>query len=168
MSLYSQSRLGELFKLIRKDNPNLTTEMTTDNVTVNAPAANAGTKNTSITVTGVRYKGYRGSKQVFYNRIDLGVLHKNVTPHVIVPPDADRTLHAVLPQINAQLGIFLETTDFADQQLVMDPVTMEFKATLTMGATHPLYTGSVSIIFRGFAVSMESLSPEESKFAASC
>lgn len=157
MSLYSQSRLGELFKLIRKDNPNLTTEMSADNVTAGAPAANAGTKNTSITVTGVKYKGYRGSKQVFYNRIDLGVLHKNVTPHVIVPPDADRTLHAVLPQINAQLGIFLETTDFADQQLVMDPVTMEFKATLTMGTTHPLYTGSVSIVFRGFAVSMESL-----------
>lgn len=157
MALYSQSRLGELLKLVRKDNPGLIAEMTEENITVNAPTAITGTKNTSITVKGVKYKGYRGSKLVTYNRIDLGTLFKNVTPYVIVPPDAERTLPATLPFINAQLGIFLEESDVLNQQLIMDPTSLEFRATLTMGATHPLYTGSLNIVFRGFAISMDSL-----------
>ena len=158
MSLYSQSRLGELFKLIQKDNPNLTEDMTAETMTADAPAAGNGIKNTSITVKGVKYKGYRGKKTVYYNRIDLGTLYKNVdTPHVTVPPETERTLYDVLPYINAHLGVFLETTDFTNQNLTMDAETLYFKATLTLGSTHPLYTGSIALTFSGFAISMDSL-----------
>lgn len=157
MALYSQSRLGELFKLIRKDNPNLTTEMTAENVTISQIAATTGAKNTSALVTGVKYKGYRGSRTVAYNRIDLGTLHKNVVPYVTAPVDSDRNLHALLPSINAQLGIFLETGDFPNQTLMMDPLTLEFRATITVNAGHPLYIGSIEVLFRGFAVSLDSL-----------
>lgn len=157
MALYSQSRLGELLKLIHKDNPVLTTEMTADNITVSAVTAITGAKNTSALVTGVKYKGYRGSQTVKYNRIDLATLHKNVVPHVAVPADTDRTLHATLPFINAQLGIFLEKTDFPDQVLTMDPTNLDFKATITLAAGHPLYIGALEIRFNGFAISLDSL-----------
>lgn len=157
MALYSQSRLGELFKLIKKDNPSLTTDLTSENMVFSQVTATTGAKNTSALVSGVKYKGYRGSRTVTYNRIDLGTLHRNVVPQVVAPAEAERNLHALLPFINAQLGIFLEVGDFPNQTLMMDPLTLEFRATITVNAGHPLYIGSVAILFRGFAVSLDSL-----------
>lgn len=154
MALYSQTRLGELYKLIQKDNPQYTLPFSTSNVSVTQiTALSSGDRNTSAKLTGVRWSGYRNANTVKYNRIDLGELTKNVPVEIRVPGDAGRTLYAVLPYINAQLGIYLEQTDFTDDDLVQSGVS--YGTTITMPATHPIYIGSLTFKAVGYIFDLE-------------
>jgi len=156
MALYSQTRLGELYKLIQKDNPQYTIPFSTSNVTVGTPTALTGdTKNTKVTLTGVRWKGYRNSNTVKYNRIDLTRLTLNTNVKINVVDGATRTLYAVLPYLNAQLGIFLEEGDFPDAPLRQSGGS--YSGSFTLAATHPIYTGSLSFSVEGFTFDLDTL-----------
>lgn len=158
MALYSQTRLGELYKLIQKDNPQYTIPFSTSNITVGTPTALTGdTKNTKVTLTGIKYKGYRNANTVKYNRIDLATLTKNTNLKFQVTDGATRTLYAVLPVINAQLGVFLEEGDFADAPLVQTGAS--YTGSFTLNANHPIYIGSLSFVVEGFTFDLDTIIP---------
>lgn len=157
MAIYEQTRLGELYRLIERDNPGIP-PLTDTSVVVSAPVVNATDgKDTAVTITGIKYAGWRGKINVKYNRIDLATLTKNFVPEVTVPASAEKTLYAALPYLNATLGIYLEETDFADGPLVLDPETFLFKGTITLSAACPVYKGKVDFVVSGFGVSLETL-----------
>lgn len=156
MPLYSQSRLGELYNLIQKDNPQYTVPFSANNVTVGTPTALTGqTKNTSIVVTGRKWFGYRGAKTVTYNRIDLAELTKNVAVRVSVPADTARTYYALLPYLNAQLGIYLEEQDFDDGAPVISGA--HATGTITVKAGNPCYIGTLTFDILGYTYDLDTL-----------
>lgn len=157
MSIFAQTRLGELYKLIAKDNPQLVLPPDAKTTNVGSIKAISGSKNTQATLTGIKYSGYRGSVNVKYNRIDLGTLFKNVSPSIAVPPATAKTVAGVLPWLNDQLGLYLESGDFTDSNLVMNPSTMLFEGTLTPVAGHPLYIGSLTFVVYGYVLDLPTL-----------
>lgn len=158
MSIYDQTRLGELYRLINHDNPQLALDVTVDNVTVSAVTALATEdRNTSALITGTKYSGYRGSATVRYNRIDLATLIKNIEFVVVVPPDTPQDLDSILPFVNAKLGIFLEVGDYVNGPLTPNSETLRFEGTFTIAANHPIYRGSLKVSVWGYTVSLEDL-----------
>lgn len=156
MSIFDQTRLGELYRLIKRDNPSLLLDLTEENVTVSGFAAvNMNNRNTTAVVSGVKYSGYRGKKTVYYNRIDLPTLVKNIDVKVVVTPDVVKDLDSILPFVNAKLGIYLEPGDYPNSALTANPETMRFEGTFTIAANHPIYKGSLSVEVWGYTVSLE-------------
>lgn len=157
MSIFVQTRLGELFRLIKADNPTIP-DLTESNVVVSAiTALTGGNKNTSALITGIKYSGWRGQTTVKYNRIDLATLTKNMAPKVHVPAAAEKTLYGVLNSVNEALGIFLEQADFDDALLTLNTATFLYEGTITLKPTCPVYTGVLKFTVEGFGVSLEAL-----------
>lgn len=158
MSIYDQTRLGELYKLINKDNPTAGMPFTPENSTVvGVTALSSGPKNTTAILEGKRYSGYKGKKSFNYNRIDLATFTKNIEVTVSVPPETTKDLNSMLPFINATLGIFLEVGDFPNEPLKANPTTLYFEGTLKLNAGHPLYVGTLPFRVKGYTVDLESL-----------
>lgn len=157
MGLYAQTRLGELYKLIAKDNPQLVLPPDETNTTVSGVAAITGAKNTQATLTGIKYKGYRGSRTLKYNRIDLSTLWLNSVAEITVAPDATKTVAGVLPQINAQLGLYFEAGDYNDTALTLHSSGLFYRGTLTPTAANPLYIGALEFIVQGYALDLNSI-----------
>ena len=157
MGLYAQTRLGELYKLIAKDNPQLVFPPDETNTIVSGVTAITGTKNTRVTLTGIKYKGYRGSRVFTYNRINLSTLWLNAVAEITVPPDATKTVAGVLPHINAQLGLYFEAGDFNDTALTFDSNGLFYRGTLTPTATNLLYIGALEFKVQGYALNLNSI-----------
>lgn len=68
-------------------------------------------RNTSVTLTGILNKGYKGSVDVYYKRNDLTSLFQGIDPTV---RSREFSLQSVLDTINTRYGLFLETTDLVD------------------------------------------------------
>lgn len=158
MSIYDQTRIGELYRLINRDNPGLVLTLTPENVTVTGVTAlTSGERNTSALVTGTKYSGYRGSNTVKYNRIDLEVLTKNVMFSVSVSPETPRDLNSILPFVNAKLGIFLEPGDYVNGPLTPNQESLLFEGVFNIAANHPIYRGALRVVVQGYTVSLEDL-----------
>lgn len=156
MAIYDQTRLGELYRLIKTDNPSIP-DLTDDTVVVSAITPQGTGKNTSADITGIKYKGWRGKVTVKYDRIDLATLTKNMQVKVHVPATAEKTLYGVLPSINNALGIYLEQSDFPDATLTLNPTTLFYEGKITLSAGHPIYIGVLNFAVEGFGVSLDSL-----------
>lgn len=156
MAIYDQTRLGELYRLIKKDNPTIP-DLTDDTVVVSGITVQTGSKNTSCTITGIKYKGWRGQIAVKYNRIDLATLTKNMQVKVHVPASAEKTLYGILPSLNNALGIFLEQGDFPDAVLSLNPNTLVYEGKIVLAAGHPIYIGELTVSVEGFGVSLDAL-----------
>lgn len=158
MSIFDQTRLGELFRLINNDNPEMELDVSSDNVTVsNVTALGTGTRDTSALLTGTKYSGFRGTTTVKYNRIDLATLAKNIAFYVAVPPETPQDLDSILPFVNAKLGISLEPGDYVNAPLTANQDTMRFEGTFNIAVTHPIYRGSLKVSVWGYTVSLGDL-----------
>lgn len=85
MEKYFKSSEDEiLFELIRKDNPDMTPVLTTQNCYITTPAVNTGPDaalyNTVATVRPRHGSGLHGPRQIKYNRVSLGDLFKDMQP----------------------------------------------------------------------------------------
>ncbi|MND14886.1 hypothetical protein D3C80_50900 [compost metagenome] len=101
----------KIFDLINQANPDMFYEATPENILLGLPEVFAGTdgRNTRLPVAGIENHGYRGTSQVFYERIDLNTLFEGVEP---VFRGLDFTdLHTLLTKINTRYGMWLEIDD---------------------------------------------------------
>lgn len=73
------------------------------------------TVNTKITITPKETTLFYGSKDIFYKRLDLGVIL--ATPEGLVVPGNSTLLSQIIPNINSVFGIGLRTEDYNEQSL---------------------------------------------------
>lgn len=158
MAIYDQTRLGELYKLINRDNPDLPLALSPENSKIAGVVAFPGTNtNTAALVDGKRYSGYKGRRTIKYNRIDLATYCKNIEVTVTATPETPKDLNSMLPFINAALGIYLEVGDFPNEPLKANSITLFFEGTIKLNAGHPIYTGNLAFRVSGYTVDLESL-----------
>lgn len=158
MAIYDQTRLGELYKLINRDNPAAGQPFTLENSTVEGIISlSAGPFNSAATIVGKRYSGYRGSKTFKYNRIDLATFCKNIEVTVTATSETPKDLNSMLPFINAALGIYLEVGDFPNEPLKANSSTLFFEGTIKLNPGHPIYVGNLAFRVAGYTVDLESL-----------
>jgi hypothetical protein len=156
MAIYNGSARQLLVQLINEANPGLPFEVNTVDYdfTVPAvidPATNNG-RNTEIFLVPKTSSQYTGSIRLTYNRLDLGLLFRNVIPHVQkwVPNTGTEAttvieqLHTLLPLYSAKYGIPLETSQIRDlglqQRWGINPsLTFQMQAE----PTSLIYIGSV-------------------------
>lgn len=99
--------------------------------------------NTKLTLTGVSLEGYKGTKDVFYNRVDLAAL---TGMSMVV---SDNTEVTILAALNTQHATFLFTEDITEFSVHdWDPGTESdtvFDQILTANSTSFGWIGTVSI-----------------------
>lgn len=93
MSYFNQSNDEMLFGLIKKDNPDMVPELTTQNCYITTAQVNTGPDahlyNTIATVRPRHGAGLYGNRQIKYNRVDLAVMFKDMIPVVASGYSAD-------------------------------------------------------------------------------
>ena len=156
MAIYNGSARQLLVQLINEANPGLPFEVNTVDYdftvpTVIDPATNNG-RNTEIFLVPKTSSQYTGSIRLTYNRLDLGLLFRNVIPHVQkwVPNTGTEStttveqLHNLLPLYSAKYGIPLETSQIKDlgmqQRWGINP---SFTFQMQAEPTSLIYIGSV-------------------------
>lgn len=158
MAIYDQTRLGELYKLINRDNPSAGMPFTTENSTVEGVVAlSTGPLNSAATLVGKRYSGYRGKKTFKYNRIDLSTYCKNIEVTVTATPETPKDLDSMLPFLNSALGIYLEVGDYPNEPLKANSTTLLFEGTIKINPGHPIYIGNLFFRVSGYTVDLETL-----------
>lgn len=103
-----------------------------------APTTFVGIRNTRIYALPILSSLYVGRISITYDRINF-----NTVTNVSVTKGPSTTVHQLLPAINEELGIQLNTTDVVDASL---PVSGGF--TLSATAVNKLFTGSTTITYR--------------------
>lgn len=97
-----------LFELIRKDNPDMTPVLTTQNCYITTPAVNTGPDaaqyNTVATVRPRHGSGLHGPRQIKYNRVNLSDLFKDMQPLAVAGYSANEqyATRDEMPQILAR------------------------------------------------------------------
>ncbi len=156
MAIYNGSARQLLVQLINEANPTLPFEVNTVDYdfTVPAvidPATNNG-RNTEVFLVPKTSSQYTGSIRLTYNRLDLGLLFRNVIPHVqkwvpntgtVTATNIVEQLHTLLPLYSAKYGVPLETSQIKDlnlqQRWGLDPsLTFQMQAE----PTSLIYIGS--------------------------
>jgi hypothetical protein len=111
---YQKPSLDLLYDLINKDNPDLPFPATPETLKLHQgpfvvdPATNRG-RNTRVVFTAVAGGGYRGLVTLYYNRIDLGNLFKDVP--VSITHYTATTIVALLPMFNSVYGMALSQNE---------------------------------------------------------
>ena len=145
---------NKLLALINRDNK---TNLVEDQVVLNAPLVNPDSgiaRNTKLKVVAVPGKGFRGDVTVWYNRIDLGLLFKNVNANVGLEVTEGMTAEALIPLINEKYGTDFEVEDFdALPALVVGGGT----ATLTAKADNVAYIQSFDVKYGLEEVALDSV-----------
>lgn len=103
---------NKLLALVNRDNQSKLVE---EQVTFGIPAINPDVsilRNTKLRLTAVAGKGFRGYVDVWYNRIDLGILFKNVSANVGLDITEGMTSDVLIPLINEKYGTQFEVEDF--------------------------------------------------------
>ena len=134
--------VNKLLALVNRDNA---TNIVEDQVTLGLPLVNPDVgiaRDTKITLSAVAGKGFRGAVTVWYNRIDLGILFKNVNANVGLEITEGLTTDALIPLINEKYGTDFEIGDFeAAQPLAVGGGTV----TLTALTDNVAYKGSFEV-----------------------
>ena len=146
---------NKLLALVNRDNASNIVE---EQVVFAAPLVNpdAGiVRNTKLTLTAVPGKGFRNSVTVWYNRIDLGVLFKNIDANVGLAVTEGMTTDALIPLINAKYGTDFEVADFVQQPLVVSDATQT--VVLAADATNVAYIGEFTIKYGSEEVALDSV-----------
>lgn len=73
---------------------------------------NAGERNTSVSLTGILNKGYRGSTDVYYRRHDLVALFEGMTQPELRTREI--TPQAIVEQLNVTYGLYLTLDEIAN------------------------------------------------------
>jgi len=108
--------INKLLALINRDNK---TNIVEAQVTVGIPVANpdAGiARDTKVRIEAVAGKGFRSHVDVWYNRINLDILFKNVNANVAITVTDGMTTDALIPLINEKYGTDFEKEDFTAAQ----------------------------------------------------
>lgn len=147
---------NKLLALINRDNK---TNLVEAQVTIGTPVANpdAGVaRDTKVRVTAVPGKGFKAHVDVWYNRIDLSLLFKNVNANVALAVTDGMTTDALIPLINAKYGTDFEKEDFTDAQPLV--VSDQFQTvTLTAKADNVAYVQSFAVRYGIEEVALDSV-----------
>lgn len=145
---------NKLLALVNRDNA---TSFVEDQVTIGVPAVNpdvAIIRDTKLRIDAVVGKGFRGHVEVWYNRIDLSVLFKNVSANVGLEITEGMTADALLPLINEKYGTDFEVEDFeAAEALAVEGGT----ATFTAKADNVAYTSSFDVKYGLEEIALDSV-----------
>lgn len=152
MAFYPKKALELVCAQINRDNPNLPTPFTADNVVLlSGPfTTNLGSsgRNTRAIFNGVAGKGNIGKREVFYDRINLAALFSGLpaTFTVTIPNNA-KTVADILPSINDTFGITLGATDVTNPTNPIGLGATATTITLTASATCLSFTGSFTFTY---------------------
>lgn len=147
--------VNKLLDLINRDNG---TTLTAAQVTVAAAAANVDggiLRDSTVRVNAVPGEGFKGFVDVWYNRIDLAVLFKNIDANVAYVAQPGDTTDALIPLINAKYGTDFEVGDFAVAPLVVSEDAQT--VTMTAAAGNVAYIGSFDVVYAEFAQALDSV-----------
>jgi hypothetical protein len=114
---------------------------------VNDPVV--GNRNTLINVTATDSEEFAGNINVYYDRLDFGVLFAGIT--VTVGGLNITDISGVLPEINATYGLDLTLDDVADLSLA----NLTYPATLTVTASPNSY-----VYFGQFQIVVQNIAPQ--------
>lgn len=158
MAIYDQTRQGELYRLINRDNPDLPVPLSPENSEIlGTISLSEGSFNTATQVVGLRYHGYKGRRVIKYNRIDLSTYCKNIDVKINATPETTKDLDSMVPFLNAALGIYLEVGDYPNEPLKVNPDTLYFEGTIKLKSNHPIYIGNLAFKVSGYTVDLDSL-----------
>lgn len=145
---------NKFLALVNRDNK---TNLVEDQIVFGTASVNpdvAIQRNTKLRLTAVPGKGFRGHVDVWYNRIDLGILFKNVSANVGLEVTEGLTSDALIPLINAKYGTQFEVEDFeAATPLDVAGGT----ATLTAKADNVAYISSFDVKYGLEEVALDSV-----------
>ena len=149
---------SKLLALVNRDNY---TNIVESQVAIQAPLVNpdAGiARNTKLTLNAIKGQGFRGNVTVWYNRIDLGVLFKNVGANVGLEVVEGDTTDKLIPLLNAKYGTDFEVADFETLPLVAtaDPSSTSV-VTITPKAANVAYVGSFDVTYGIVEVALDSV-----------
>lgn len=146
--------VNKLLALVNRDNH---TNIVDDQITLGLPLVNpdAGiARDTKITLSAVPGKGFRGSVTVWYNRIDLSILFKNVSANVGLEITEGMTSDVLIPLINEKYGTDFEVADFeAATPLVVEGGTVTF----TAKADNVAYKGAFDVKYGLEEIALDSV-----------
>jgi hypothetical protein len=126
--------------------------LTSAQVTVGAPVATTGDTlfNTSVTLTSIPNKGFKGTFTARYNRVSgsLSAVLNNLT----IPGDGAFTVgttHDLIPLINTATGLTLVTGDIVNEAIPVGTNSVDLKAASTSyfflpGSTFKVYAGEIA------------------------
>lgn len=145
---------NKLLALINRDNA---TNLVEDQVVFGTATVNpdvAIIRNTKLRLDAVPGKGFRGHVDIWYNRIDLGILFKNVAANVGLTLTEGMTSEVLIPLINEKYGTDFEVEDFeAATPLDVDGGT----ATFTAKADNVAYIASFDVAYGLEEVALDSV-----------
>lgn len=136
--------------LIAVANPNISPPLSLSEVTVGAPIAHVGDRNTRIALTFPEQSRFTGSVDFFYDRIDLSELVsisklEAVIPH-LVPAGAELTAGEVVAAIEARYGVTFEPGALAVSPLaVLNIARFSHELTITASGTSKIWKGSLTV-----------------------
>lgn len=146
--------VNKLLALINRDNK---TNIVAEQVTLGAPQVNSDAgiaRDTKLTLTAVAGKGFKGGVTVWYNRIDLAILFKNVNANVGLEITEGMTSEALIPLINEKYGTDFEVEDFeAATPLVVGGGT----ATFTAKVDNVAYKGAFEVKYGLEEIALDSV-----------
>ncbi len=149
--------LNQFLKMLNaKNNSNLTDQL----VTVGAPAKNTDAsivRDTVVTITAIPGKGYRGSVTVYYNRIDLGILFKNLDANVglTVADGGEDSDQNMITLINQKYGTHFEVGDLVPVQLTKSEDIQE--VTLVAVGGNLMYEGEFKVKYGIAEIALDSV-----------
>lgn len=145
---------NKLLALVNRDN---STNLVEDQVVFGVATINpdvAIQRNTKLRLSAVAGKGFRGHVDIWYNRIDLGILFKNVTANVGLVITEGMTSDDLIPLINEKYGTQFEVEDFdAATPLVVEGGT----ATLTAKVDNVAYISSFDVVYGLEEIALDSV-----------
>jgi len=137
-----------ILALVNAANTNLVNgPLTTDNVTLGAPAVETGDKNSSVVLTGVAGNGYANTQTFTYNRLDI---QSDVMNH-IAPSGATlvnasyATVADLVAPLNSAYNLGLVSADISNGSDAITLTDGAGNATVTMAAASLKYIGELSV-----------------------
>lgn len=145
---FNQSSAAMLIQLINEDNG---TSITQADVNIGLPSDYAGTagRNTQVTISAKAGRPYSGSFTFHYKRLQLGTAWNSGI--VFTTGTAYVDTHSILPLINSQFGLQLDTSDITNTTFTGGT------ATLTAASTSLIWKGSVSITLNAPTVALSTI-----------
>lgn len=104
--------IGAIYALINSES---SVVWSASNSTLGSPSTDTSiaNTNTSIQLTALPVSGFAGTYALHYNRTSLGAQFSS-TQWLLGTISAATTIHALIPQINAAYGVYLDPTDIVD------------------------------------------------------
>ncbi len=107
---------------------------------------NANNHNTGVQVNAVPGSGFRGSVDVTYNRLDIGLLFKNISLNLDVDLSGitNPSTKDLLTKLNSKFGLGIEIEDIEDVAIDTSG-SIPHNHTITMADNSLAYIGSVAL-----------------------